>query len=325
MLLRSYMKKASLFVALTTVVSCGDFMSLDEASEENGRDDSAIQTDKFISIDVNVAEDTSSLNLLAAATSYSIDLDGCVSGHTATATDASSGLKVYKFDQGCLAKLTQFVANGITWVPDVNFTTWAAGDTATFMDQAINANKISVSVSEQLDDPISGTENVTYLFSEIVAGADNTVVEATVADSHTMAVNGQGAPDFTITSIDFSGMTAAGAGQFIFHFDCAIAQTGTGATTACRDVNLSELTYKLVEDTYGGTLTMADAQALFPAGETAVNTATDIHTVGNGGFNSAVVDGPAPISAKSNMILILQAADLSYLYFNVDVATITQD
>ena len=77
---------------------------------------------------------------------------------------------------------------------------------------------------------------------------------------------------------------------------------------------------------------MGDAQALFPTGEFAIDTATEVIAIGaggtvNGGFTTkvgsgAALVGPDAMHNNPNMILILESADLSYTYYNVDVTVL---
>ena len=99
----------------------------------------------------------------------------------------------------------------------IHFTSWIAGDLATFEESGNPANTIRVAVASQLDDPVSGTEAISYTFSEIVAGADEAIASSVVSDAHAITVAGQAAPNFTISAVSFAGMTAAGAGQFCIY------------------------------------------------------------------------------------------------------------
>lgn len=277
--------------------------------------------------------------LAANATTFSISLASCVSGFTSTANESSTNLQVYKYDQGCLAKLTQFTINGITYSATAtgatNFTTWAENETATFANAASSTDLVTVKVVAQLDDPISGTEAVTYSFYDIEKGTDNTDLgQAQVGAGHTMTVSGQAAPAFNINEVRFVGMTAGGAGQFEFTLECQVALTNTNTT--CKDVTLTDLDYKLVEDTYTSTLTLAQADTIFSTAGTSVaggevvsvgGTDQDSNTLANGGFytnNSTPLDGPATIHSKPNMIFIMRVGS-SYQYFNVDITVLTQD
>lgn len=265
---------------------------------------------------------------LASATTFDISLEDCATGYTSTADEASTALQVYKFDIGCKAKLTGFTYGGRTYIPTVAdpFASWDAGDSATFDEAGFpGTNAVTVKVVSQLADPVAGNESVVYSFSELVKGADEAVLEAILGDSHPLVVDSAPPPNYTIEQVQFVGINAQGGGQFVFTLDCAIAMVGD----VCDQVDQADITYKLVEDTYGSTMVIGDANALFPAGETPITLPGDQEAPGgitpNGGFHTITLDGPDQMALNPNMILILQAADMSYQYFNVDVSTLTQD
>lgn len=338
-MVKTVIKTTLAFLGVATFVSCGPMLkNLEVQNEDSKVEKSATPSESdegMVKISVGL-EEKKSLSIvsfyLASATSYSMSLEGCVSGLSyPTITNANPSIDVYKFDQGCIVKLNNFVFNGITWVPSAGdpFSSWVTGDSAIFEDQLDPANTMSVVVNSQLDDPVSGTESVEYFFSEIVAGADQAIAKNIVGDAHALSVNGFAAPSFTIDAVSFTGMTAAGAGQFVFTLECSEAVTGSGATEACAGLLLDDVTYKLVPDTYGGVLTIADAIALFPSGESVVGgklLAGEGGTI-NGGFTTVsgagVLISPDEMHNNPNMILILEAANTSYLYFNVDVTTLT--
>lgn len=287
----------------------------------------------LLSIPVTLAKKGRTSLSLANATSYTIELAACASQYHSTATETSSNLQVYSFDRGCLAKLTQFSINGFTYTPVTgsNFTTWQANDTALFEVSSDPTNQLSVKVISTLSDPVQATDAVAYQFSDIVKGSDETLGKVDVGDAHTMSVSGQAAPSFTIHSVEMVGITSpGGAGQFDFVLECTSNITGAGNTTACLDSLYVDLKYKLVKDTYGSTLNYAQAQSLFSSGTSSVDPATDTVAVGaggttHGGFNTVTLDGPDQIHNNPNMILVIEVAGLSYLYFNVDITTLTQD
>lgn len=284
---------------------------------------------QLVTIPVQILDNASSGFSLAAASAYTVSLDGCATGYTSTADESSTALQAYKFDRGCKAKLTTATIGGLVMIPTAGdpFTTWVAGDTAIFDEVGEpGTNAVLVRVVSTLADPVAGTEAVVYEFSEIILGADEGILAATVSDAHSMTVASQPPPSFTIDAVAFVGVTAGGAGQFELTLECT---SSIGVSDDCEGVDMADITYKLVQDTYGGTLTLAQADALFPAGETVVAMPADRDAPGavnpNGGFHSTTIDGPNAMATNPNMIFIMQAADTSYQYFNVDVATLTQD
>ncbi|MBP6217101.1 MAG: hypothetical protein KA436_00780 [Oligoflexales bacterium] len=268
------------------------------------------------------------LGLTAAAATYKISITGCASGLTGTATEADVNLKVYKQDRGCLGQLTEFTYLTKTYKPKTGFTftTWLAGDTATFENTSDpNPNdRLSVTVISQLSSPTAVADTIQYRFSYITVGATdaapNVLSKTTVGESHVVSVPGQNPPNFNISLVTFPGISATGGtGQFVFKMTCNIAMVGD----VCDGVNLTEISYKLIKDTYTGVMFVQDAQSIFPTGQSTVTVATDKHLTGNSGFNTVTLTGPGPIHQNPNMILVLGANNLSFQYFNVDVQTVT--
>ncbi|HYX35237.1 MAG TPA: hypothetical protein VE954_19245 [Oligoflexus sp.] len=298
--------------------------------------DASTETDstrrETVTVGVNVSERGAGFNL-AAASSYAMSLDGCASGLTvASITQANPSVDVYKFDQGCKVKLNSFVLSGITYAPVAGvggdpFTTWISGDIATFEESGNASNKFTVTVTSQLGDPISGTEAVSYTFSQLVAGTDETIAKTVVGDSHALSVSGVDAASVDIVGVTMTGMAAGGAGQFTFKVECLTNITGTNPAYSCGNNLMTTLKYVLVEDTFGGTLTQTQANALFAGASTTV-AAVDQFPVGTtgalkGGFNTQTLTGPAQMHLKPNMLLVVQSGGASYRYFNVDVSTLT--
>lgn len=259
---------------------------------------------------------------LAAATTFDISLEGCVSGFTATADETTvGGLQVYKFDQSCVAKLTQFETGGVVYSATnpgaVNFTTWLAGDTATFTD-AGGTQSIGVSVTSQLDDPVSGTEPIEYGFSVALQGTGQSIADTTVGASHTLTVGSDDVPNVEIeaTSLtaSFVGMTATGAGQFVIDLECGLAIAGN----LCDGVDMTTWEVTLVEDTWAGAHTAADMDALFP-GSAVVTVDGAIGT--NGGFTTPTLQGPDAMHSTPNMLLVVKNG-ASYKTFDLDVTVL---
>jgi hypothetical protein len=321
------------------LVHCGPKLSTMQGKTESESDPTQKPSqEELVSIPVKVEEKKSNkaaFALAVDATAFNISLDSCKSGLTGTATQANPSIKVYKFDQDCLAKLTSFQVNGSTFVPSVAdpFSTWIAGDTATFQDSLDANNKIKVTVSNQLASPVSGSDSIGYVFSAIAAGIDQTFAESVVSQPKAISVSGLGAPDFKVKELSYVGMTSLGGGQFQFKLECNANLTGTGATAACQGMLLSKIRYKLVKDTYGGTLDITTAASLFPTGSVTID-AAEIIPVGNaalpkGGFTTPistdpeVLTGPSQMHLNSKMLLVLEGDATSYTYFKVDVTTIT--
>ncbi len=306
------------------LAACGP--KLQSVSEQDGSADPDASRRETISVGVNLSEKGTSSLALANASAYSMSLDGCVSGLTvATITQSNPSVDVYKFDQDCLVKLNSFTYGGITYVPTVAdpFTTWANGDIATFHEAANPTNQLTVVVGTQLNDPITGTEAVSYSFTQLIEGAAENIAKTVVGDSHALSVAGTDAAAMDITGVTMTAMTAGGAGQFTFKVDCLTPITGTSPAYSCGANLMTSLKYILVADTYSGTLTYAQAAALFSGSESSV-AAGDQFATAPGGFN-AFVTGPNQMHNNPNMLFVIQSggASGSYKYFNVDVTKLT--
>src|SRR5690606_25620728 len=134
-------------------------------------------------------------------------------------------------------------------------------------------------------------------------------------------IGGEAAPAFVVSNVIFSGITAAGAGEFILKLDCEENIVGSGAAASCKGQNISDLRYRLVEDIFGGVLSHADAQALFSSGAISIDPASEVLPIGDpdaphGGFTSKTITGPAQMHLHPNMILIIEASGSSYRYYN---------
>lgn len=271
-----------------------------------------------------------SFGLLAAADSFVISLEGCASGYTSTADETSLSLQVYKYDLRCLAKLTTFTYNGKTYLPtNVDASTaWAKDDVMTYdVENGTGADAVTVKILSQLISPVSGIESVSYQFSELIKGADETLLEANVSSSSALTVASEDPPSFTIKSVELTEITDDGAGIFDFILECTADMEGS---SVCEDVDLPNLRYKLVQDTYDSTLVIDEAHALFSSGTSATIDPNDylLDPTGpapNGGFRALGLVGPNEMALNRNMIFIIQASEMSYQYFNVDVATLTQN
>lgn len=331
--MRNVLKIAG-FITITGALAC----SVEEASvvPQDGEETEQSFTDEdLVSIPVSISESGATALNLAPASAYSISLDSCASGYTSAADETDSTLAVYKFDRDCLAKLTAFTAGGISYQPQSgsDFTTWLAGDEATFEEVGTPANTVTVRVVETLAAQILGTETINYAFSEVDAGVDENIADSVVGDSNPLQIEGQAAPAFSINAVNFVGINATGGGEFEFKLECDSLQTGTDATAACEALNLTDVQYKLVDDTFGGAITAAEAQTIFASGESSILTVDVINpgeeSLTNGGFTTTLgagsaLAGPDQMHLNPNMLLIIEADDTSYLYFNIDVTTVSQ-
>lgn len=289
----------------------------------------------LIPIDVSM----SGFNLIAtSASAYSISLAGCQSSLTGTVTKSNlDGIEVYDDDRNCLAKLSSLTVGGIEYTSSnpgaVDFTTWLAGDTATFTSGA--GVGLDIKVVEQLSNPVNAGNAVHYAFSDLLDGSgDTTLTEIQVGAAQVVSVNSDEAPQFNVITATFLGTNAATlAPQFTFRLACVndpilptptkiAMSTGSATNTLCSATDLNIISYKFVIDTYSSLLTVDDLQTIFATAGTSVAIPTNQYQVSttNEGFDTIMLEGPGSLATAGNndMILIIKGAE-SYTYFNVDV------
>ena len=266
-----------------------------------------------------------------AVDSYAITLGSCSSGLSG-ANSAAGFLNVYLHDTHCLGKLTSFVLHGQTYLPSgsgsVPFSTWLAGDTATFVGSG-SSDLIYVTAVSQLSSPILTTDVVSYSYSANKSGTNSAT--ATVSNSQTIGASGIDAPNFSLSSSNaiFNGIitsgTQAGYGRFTFKLTCASGAMTAGANASynsfCPTVTAggtlaggaagtdigANFSYVLIADPNGnGTLTIAQAASAFSGSSSTINLATDILS-GSTGFTTNSMTGPGPLAANIKLILVLQA------------------
>lgn len=154
-----------------------------------------------------------------------------------------------------------------------------------------------------------------------------------------LPVASQEAPHFEIVAGIFIGMDdETGAGEYSFKLQCVndplavdpvpTAMTvGTAAGTVCGGTDLANVSYKLVQDTYGSALSITEAEAIFSTPGTAVAIPSAQYRTGvtHGGFNTSTLKGPGPMGKAGNeMMILIVKAGISFTYYNIDVPTITQ-
>jgi hypothetical protein len=301
------------------LAACGP--KLQSVAEQDGSNTADPSRRETVKVGISFAEKGSGMRL-ADATTFSMSLEGCASGLSyPNITQNDDSIDLYKFDQGCLVKLNSFSVNSINYVlsSDV-FESWTTGDIAVFQDSTNSNNKLTVRVVSQLPTAIAGTESVSYAYTQVVAGADESIAKSIVSDVHTVSVGGVDAAKVDITSVSMTGMTAQGAGRFTFDVLC----TQAVVAGSCDTNALTSLKYLLVKDTYSGNPTYEQLTTLFTSSGTTVG-AGDIIATGNGGFRTQVMNTPDQMAASgnSNLLFIVQSGGSSYKTFNVDVEALT--
>ena len=308
----------------------------------------------------NMENKSMGLGLVSTGTSLAVSVDGCASGYTvgsaATPQTITSVVNLYNGDYTCLVKLQRFtlgatsyssVATGAT-----NFSTWTAGSVATFANVSSSTDTIKVYVIQQVDSPLSGSSAVIYKFTDIASATTSSLGQSAVSTPVPLTVQGQTAPNFTLVQGRYLSTNSNGSGNLSFTLACGTTVSGTGASETCSGVNLTtQLDYIFIPDAYSqGAITVGQANSAFGANTPTAITATgtggtgttiaaggtdlNSNTVTNGGFHtsnsSPLITGSTPIY-PSNLayVFILRQRDgsgntMSYLYFYVNIASITQ-
>ena len=323
-----------LFFLGRLAVSCGAEHSSQEEGAVGGVPDSTVVVTagagaqartKFIPASLEKARTLAGdFSLVSSATSYSIQMSGCLSGFSGTVTQANAdGLEVYKYDRGCLAKLSQFVYNGRTYLPTAGspFTTWQAGDYAMF-DEAFEPGiaPLHVAVMSTLGNPITGVETIKYVFSELLAGSGNSILWVNEGTTGNYVAGNPVASSFSVRSTQLTGLTAGEGGKFKFVLECA---STIGATNVCESYDFTGTDYKLIADTYSSAPTNSDLSTIFGSAGTSVTLPADRVAPGdqgttNGGYITVELNGPDNMATNPNMLLVIRSGT-SYHYLNVDV------
>jgi hypothetical protein len=317
-----------------TLLGCGPTLTSPDTttSTDKASNTDTSQAGEFTTISVSVSEKATFGFSLASATAFDMSLTGCASGLSYTGINQNTpNVDLYISDQGCLIELNSFSYGGNSYVPTSGdpFSSYAAGDVATFENSADATETLTVTVDTQLSDPVESTDAVVYTFSQIQAGADELLAESVVGENHTLSVEGVAAPGFTISAVSFDGIaSSSGEGQFTFTLECTSTINETTTPYSCEGQGLDQIRYMLVEDTYSGTLTSSEAATIFSNGTPGTYSSGDELAAGaggttNGGMYTSSLTGPAQMHNTPNMILILEAEGTSYRYFNVDVSTLS--
>lgn len=309
---------------VTWLTSCGV-----GPKEKDARTSAAADSNPDLDIPISIQASGAAF-ALTSASSFTMSLEGCASGFSIpTITEAAPNLTVFKQDTGCLVKLNRFDSSGVTWIPSSSdpFSSYASGDTATFENSTDPSQVVRVIVVNQISSPSQPGDSIAYTFSNIGVGASKTIAESITSNSHAISVDELDAPNFFVSGVQFMGIAAGGAGQFVFTMECLAPLSGTGLASICDGVSLGQIKYKLIQDIYSGSLTIDQATSIFNGGGTSIDSG-EVLAAGSGGtvdggFTTQTLVGPAVMQQNPEMILLLEAGGVSYQYFNVDVATLS--
>lgn len=247
--------------------------------------------------------------------SYTISMEQCVSGLTGIASNSTPYLQAYLLDHGCLAKLVSLQFRNVTWTvaPKQGFSTYKAGDKATFIANNDGITQLQVTVVSQFSDPITTADTVSYSFVEKQPGNDGVVTNFKI--SVKTSVLGHISPSFLLRKGDLIGISPTGAGRFSFVFECDAPIMMDGKTPYCHDNRLDQTRYILIKDPLDHQLTFDEVNALFISG-TGILPVTipddflpTAAPYSNGGFitkqGSASLLSPDRLNQTPNLILIV--------------------
>lgn len=105
--------------------------------------------------------------------SIQVETTGCASGYTLSTTTIASGqVKLYTGDLNCKVKLKSFTLGAQAYVPTgvgaVDFTTWLAGDIATFRG-ASSSDLLRVTVGTQVTQGgVAPADTISYTYSDLI-------------------------------------------------------------------------------------------------------------------------------------------------------------
>lgn len=333
----SQVRKSFLTGLVFLLSSCGYYKSRNGKSEADGENTTTSRvvvvdpaSSSPVSLSVGFVDEVneSGFSLVGNITAFDVSLVNCLSGYT-SAVDESSvvGLKVYKGDRSCGVNLTSFVLDGHTYTQTTSdpFDTFAQGDVATFEDVSTPGSELKVVIVSALQNPVLGTEPIKFGLTSLDKGADRSLLWAEYGVVGTIKNKNYPLPSFTLKSVQYVGQTAGEGGQFKFTLECTSL---IGLTNICAGVNFTDIDYKLVFDAYNDRPSKGQASNIFSSAGHGISLPQDRIAPGiggllNGGFVTAVLDGPDNLATQPNMILILRTTLTTYQYFNIDMVVDT--
>jgi len=253
-----------------------------------------------------------SLGLLATASTFKVEVSGCITGYTyggATGNTISTVVNLYNGDRGCIVKLHRFDLNSTTYSDAttggtgvVPFTVWDGTQVATFSNAApgvgqpsLATNLISVFITTPLSNPVSTSSSVVYKFTDVAAGTTNTLAQSAVSTAVPLSAVGKDAPNYAgSNTVSTGGVAFAryistntdGSGNMSFTIACTTPVLDPGADTlppfTCTNVDGSgdiqdvAIRYALVPDTYSACKT--SATTLTVANANAIFSGTPVFT-----------------------------------------------
>jgi len=305
---------------------------------------------KPISVPVSI-EKTGSVGLdglgltVSTGTTLNVAVTGCASGYSFATGAITSVVNLYNGDRNCLVKLKSFVFGTTTYSATAtgatDFTTWLAGDTATFANTTSATDLITVFARTQVSSILTLSDAVLYNFTDVQGSTTSSTASDAISTPVSLTVNGNAAPDFTYLDSRIMSTNVNGTVVLKLQFQCPNTVTGTSPTESCDGLAEANMDYIMVENTYSNAaLTVAQVNAIFAAGSpTAVTQdaagAAGVGTVSTspkGGIQTSSTTVGAPLyPSHQNQLIIIRLRDggtpnltLSYEYFYINIGSLTQ-
>ncbi len=260
---------------------------------------------------------------------YTIRMENCKSGLTATATDKNPYLNAYLLDRSCIAKLSSIQFRNLTWTLSTKqpFSTYKAGDKGTFIANNNDNNQLQVTVVKQLNDPVAKTDTVSYSFVTKFLGNDGAITDFKITAQ--TSVLGPKSAAFVLRSAQLLTLTDSGAGQFYFAFECEDAITkNERSQLSCQETPLDQIRYLLIQDPLDHAVSFEELETLFAnrTGIFSVEAPDDVlrpnRLYPHGGFRTkqgaAAILGPEPLLDTQYLLLIV-ANGGSFQLFKIQV------
>lgn len=308
-------------ILMSVLAGCGDKTNFNEKSKDSSAERQEPSDRELVEVAAKFSnEDGSASFSLADASKFRINVEGCKSGRSVVLTEADSDASLWLWDEGCVGKLVSFSVFGVDYTIQTPFTSYEKNGTATFKgtDETILTVKVNKQIAPDLAPnkiDRSVCQEVEYTFNNIEKGTGKSITPLPVGVKG--KVIGEKLPAMNIEQATLTRLVS-GVGEFDFKVMCASATDALCQDLIARDKSAAGpvIEYLLIKDTFGGTLTLAQAAAL------PWNTAkTEKQSYfGVSGFLTKPLLGPGPIEPAANrqMLLVLRVSG-SFIYFEIDV------
>jgi len=314
-------------VALILAAACG------APPSENNRD---IAPSIAHSKKANTASSEGFSLTLANASNYLVHIAGCASGYVGDLSSSSPNANLYKGDRNCRGRLTTFTYRGTDFTPDPNFNfhTDLIGDTAVFLSGDL-LTIMDVTVLSQLSSPILAADHIDYEFHErpVASALGGSALGLKLGvTGKARKVPTSVAPNLGYFSSLLIGEVAA---IQTFNYKLSFQCNTLMVSGKCGTQALTNISYLLVKDTYGGTPCVdgnVTACADMYRNNNVKIQSVDVIAPGtggmpNGGFTTKTIGAkvlvaPNNVASNPEMLFVLSnngSAGTAFTFFNLDV------